>query len=359
MHFARSRENLFFSLLFASNLSLPTKAKLKERIFALLRFQKIFVSLRFASFSFCFRFISISFRFRCENKRKNTFFVSKRKNTFRIEAKKHFFRIEAKKMSLPFRIISLKSENDGSITLPFRFISLRSENDGSFSLLFRFVFASFHSRFVKDFYVSHRSEKNFASVSLHFASKRKWRRTLVWIFFSQKFAFFFFGQIKQFYTYRIASQVLHIAANFYPRPPLLPFAAMAMHFLYKAKNRFVLENTNPYKSSFTPHSPPGGPYRTTIVCRIRSYGRATSFLFSLDGGFPSAKRLRPDPDDCELLKREPHIFHEVLSPCWVWLCRWYPHWSSLQWWGWPPYQELPRPSNIKRPPPLQPPVGGL
>ncbi len=56
---------------------------------------------------------------------------------------------------------------------------------------FSFFFASFHFRFTSDFYVSHRcetsekstffshrSEKNFASVSLHFASKRKWRRTL-------------------------------------------------------------------------------------------------------------------------------------------------------------------------------------
>ncbi len=84
--------------------------------------------------------------------------------------------------SLPFRFISLRSENDGSFSLPFCFISLRSENDGSFSLLFRFVFASFHFCLASDFFVSHWceiSEKNFASVSLHFASKRKWRRTLV------------------------------------------------------------------------------------------------------------------------------------------------------------------------------------
>jgi hypothetical protein len=87
---------------------------------------------------------------------------------------------------LPFRFISLQSEKDGSFLLPFRFILLQSENDGSFSLLFCFVFASFHFCFASDFYVSHRcetsekkhffshrSEKNFASVSLHFASKRK------------------------------------------------------------------------------------------------------------------------------------------------------------------------------------------
>jgi hypothetical protein len=32
----------------------------------------------------------------------------------RNKRKKHFFRIEAKKISLPFRFISLRSENDGA-----------------------------------------------------------------------------------------------------------------------------------------------------------------------------------------------------------------------------------------------------
>ncbi len=60
-------------------------------------------------------------------------------------------------------------------------------------LLFCFVFALFHFLFASDFYVlhpcetsentlfSHQSKKNFASVSLHFASKWKWRRTLMYI----------------------------------------------------------------------------------------------------------------------------------------------------------------------------------
>ncbi len=57
----------------------------------------------FASFSFCFRFVSFSFRFRflC--------FAS-----MRNKRKKQFFRIEATKISLPFRFISLRSENDGA-----------------------------------------------------------------------------------------------------------------------------------------------------------------------------------------------------------------------------------------------------
>jgi hypothetical protein len=53
-----------------------------------------------------------------------------------------------------------------------------------------------HFRFASDFYVSHqcgtsektlfshRSKKNFASVSLNFALKQKWRRTLDHIKFS-------------------------------------------------------------------------------------------------------------------------------------------------------------------------------
>ncbi len=164
MRSARSREKKhffrFFSLHFASNFSLPTKAKLIERIFALLRFQKFFVSL-------CFRLISFSLRFKCENKRKKHF--------FRIEAKKFCFHFASKQkcwhFSLLFRFISLRSENDGSFLLPFCFILLRSENGSNFSLLFRFVFASFHFHFPSDFYVSHRCEKSEKSTV--FASKRK------------------------------------------------------------------------------------------------------------------------------------------------------------------------------------------
>jgi hypothetical protein len=65
IRFARSREKRiffrFFSLHFASNFSLPTKAKLIERIFALFRFQTFFVSLPIFSYEinvffalFCF-----------------------------------------------------------------------------------------------------------------------------------------------------------------------------------------------------------------------------------------------------------------------------------------------------------------
>jgi hypothetical protein len=55
---AHAKTNYFFRfllLLFASNFSLPTKAKLIQRIFALFRFRKFFFSLRFAS-DFSFRF---------------------------------------------------------------------------------------------------------------------------------------------------------------------------------------------------------------------------------------------------------------------------------------------------------------
>jgi hypothetical protein len=72
---------------------------------------------RFASFRFgakmmaVFRFFFVLFSLR-------SIFVSLQISTFRIDAKQAkkstFFRIEAKKISLPFRFISLRSENDGA-----------------------------------------------------------------------------------------------------------------------------------------------------------------------------------------------------------------------------------------------------
>jgi hypothetical protein len=72
--------------------------------------------LCFASEALSFRFeakmtaIFASFSFRL-------IFVSLHIYTFRIDAKqakKAFFGIEAKQISLPFRFISLRSENDGA-----------------------------------------------------------------------------------------------------------------------------------------------------------------------------------------------------------------------------------------------------
>ncbi len=78
-----------------------------------------------------------------------------------------------------------------TISLPFCLISLWSENVGNF----RFFFVSFSLRFIfvllqismfridakqaKKHFFSYRSKKYFASILLHFATKRKWRRTLV------------------------------------------------------------------------------------------------------------------------------------------------------------------------------------
>jgi hypothetical protein len=133
MGFARSREKKnfrFFSLLFASNFSLPTKAKLIEHIFALFRFQ-----------IFLFRYRS--FRFASKRNEINIFLLFSLNFIFvslqmRKQAKKHFFRIEAKN---------------------FASILLRSESDG----IFRFCFTSlrFEAKIMAD----------FASVLLHFASK--------------------------------------------------------------------------------------------------------------------------------------------------------------------------------------------
>ncbi len=109
-----------------------------------------------------FRFVFASFNFR---------FVSDAKK------QKTLFRIKEKNISLPFCFIS------------FHFTSKRKW--WKFSILFRFVVTLFHFRFASNIYLSHRCEtsekklffaskrkKNFASVSLHFASKRKWQRTL-------------------------------------------------------------------------------------------------------------------------------------------------------------------------------------
>ncbi len=167
------------SLLFASNFSLPTKAKLIVRIFALFRLQKLFVSLPIFSFRFKAkrnkRFFASFHHTRCRHKKvkdQPSYFSSipyKLSQNFTLS----FFALFEvfASFSFCFRFISffaskrkkfasipLRSENDGSFLLPFRFISLRSENDGSFLLLFRFVFASFHFRFSTDFYVSHRCE---------------------------------------------------------------------------------------------------------------------------------------------------------------------------------------------------------
>ncbi len=158
----------FFSLLFASNFSLPIEAKLLERIFALFRLQKIFVSL-------LFRFVFASFNFRSASDTKTS--------------EKTLFSHQSEKILLPFRLISLwsenygnfsllfcfislRSENDGDFSLPFRFILLRSENDGSFCFFlfcFRFVPFSFHFRFLcfpsmrnkrkKSTFFSHQKEK--------------------------------------------------------------------------------------------------------------------------------------------------------------------------------------------------------
>jgi GT2 family glycosyltransferase len=58
----------------------------------------VFASFRFVFASFQFRFASDFYvSHQCETSEKST-----------------FFRIEAKKVSLPFRFISLRSENDGA-----------------------------------------------------------------------------------------------------------------------------------------------------------------------------------------------------------------------------------------------------
>jgi hypothetical protein len=74
----------------------------------------------------------------------------------RKQANKTLFCNEAKTFRFRFASFRFEVKIKADFSLPFRFISLQSENDGSFSLLFGFVFASFHFRFASDLYVSHR-----------------------------------------------------------------------------------------------------------------------------------------------------------------------------------------------------------
>ncbi len=152
MRFARSREKnkfcfRFFSLFFASNFSLSTKAKL------------------IVLFLLCFAYKNFSFRFR----------------SFRFASKRN----EINVFSLLFTIlgIDIKSKRPGFI---FFFDSLQIVPEFH-SILFRFeVFASFSFcfRFISFFCIEakkicfHFASKQkwwqfFASVLLHFASKRK------------------------------------------------------------------------------------------------------------------------------------------------------------------------------------------
>ncbi len=181
----------FFSLLFASNFSLPTKVKLIVLFFALFRLQKFFVSLPIFSFRF-------------KAKRNKRFFTSFHHTRYRHKKVKdqpsnfssilyklsqnftlsffalkflllflfvfisfQFFALKRKK----FTSISLWSENDSSFLLPFRFISLQSENDGSFLLFF--VLFSLRSIFVSLQISSFRIDAKQAKKTLFFASKRK------------------------------------------------------------------------------------------------------------------------------------------------------------------------------------------
>ncbi len=158
----------FFSLLFASNFLLPIKAKLIERIFALFRFQKLYVLLLGNVFLLCFaskrnkiNVFSLLFTILGNNMKKSktslNIFLRFFTNCPRISLypfllwcfrfffvlfSLHFiFRIEAKKISLPFRF-----KAKIMAVFSFRFASFRFEAKG---LQF------------------------FASVSLHFALKRK------------------------------------------------------------------------------------------------------------------------------------------------------------------------------------------
>ncbi len=167
MRFARSREKIFFSLHFASNFSLPTKAKSIHRFFALFRFEAkrtkhffdLFTSLgidlknwktglniflRF--FTDCHRISLYPFWFWSIR----FFFVFSLHFIF-----KHFFRIEAKKFRFRFASFRFKAK---MTAVYFFFVS--------FSLCFIFVslqISTFRidAKQAKKSLFLHRSEKKF------------------------------------------------------------------------------------------------------------------------------------------------------------------------------------------------------
>ncbi len=141
--FAHAKNIYFFRfilLFFASNFSLPTKAK------------SIYVfSLCFTSKNFVFRWWFFAFRF--EAKRNQHFLASF-----------HFtrYRLEIWKTDLNIFFVSLQIVPEFHFFL-FRFVVFTS---------FPVFFASFHFQTL----FLHRSEKNFASVSLCSVLKWKWRQ---------------------------------------------------------------------------------------------------------------------------------------------------------------------------------------
>ncbi len=99
-----------------------------------------------------------------------------------------------------------------------------------FSLLFCF-FASFSFSYT----FSHRSEKNFASVSLHFASKRKLRQ---FRFFFVSFLLCFIFVSLQISTFRIDAK--QVKNPFFSHRSEKNFASVSLHFASKRKWRRTL-----------------------------------------------------------------------------------------------------------------------
>jgi hypothetical protein len=96
-----------------------------------------------------------------------------------------------------------------------------------FLLLFLLVFASFHFRFASDAKTSKQAlfshieaKKNFSSVSLHFASKRKrWQFLLLFVLFLLRFIFV----LRQISTFCIKAKQVKKAKTF-----SLPFRCISL-----------------------------------------------------------------------------------------------------------------------------------
>jgi hypothetical protein len=198
--------NFFFFRFLSLRFFASDQSKIfRAYIFALFRFQKIFV--RYVPLLFRFVFASFHIRFASDAKTsKNTFFLHRTEKfllSFCFEAKKFrfpfalkqklwqffaSFHFEAKMIEVfCFRFASFHFEAKMMEVFCFRFASFRFEAKmmAVFSLFFvlfslRSIFVSLQiymfridAKQMKKHIFSHRSEKQFASVLLHFASKRK------------------------------------------------------------------------------------------------------------------------------------------------------------------------------------------
>jgi hypothetical protein len=147
----------FFSRFFSLRIFASDQSEINRAYFRFVSLPKIF-TFRFFFVLFSLHFILFSLQMQKKAK----------KHFFRIKAKKHFFWMKAKKVSLPFSSFRFEAKMMAVFRSFFVLFSLRSIFVSLQISMFRI-----DAKQAKKALFSHRSEKNFTSVSLHFASKQK------------------------------------------------------------------------------------------------------------------------------------------------------------------------------------------